>query len=243
MIRYSLCVLCALCATLSFAAEPVAEIVTVQSGVIYPSNIVATITEVAAAQAGALAAAAQAEAVDAAAAMVADAVAGVNEVVNSLEGIGYIRGHVLQFGAGVTANTNATASIVKFASAGTTESASLWDIWTYFTEDPGALPVMRFSDSIGRTNSWDNAPMVGDAVLDEVLAGGTLYEAYKIRVAMPLEYETAFFRTFVDVSGAGTNAVYMPVRNGVAVNGVAPLTATFIDGTNTYRFVGGIRVQ
>lgn len=225
------------------AEEPVAEILTVRGGTIYPTNVAAEVSDVAKVVAQAEAAAAQAEAVEAAAGMVSKAVAGVTEIVNSLEGIGYIRGHVIQFGSGVEANTNATASIVKLAPAGTTGTNSLWDIWTYFTEDPGVLPTIRFTDSLGRTNSWDEATAVGEPIVDTVLVGSTEYEAYKNRVSMPAEYASAFFRTFVDVSGVGTNQVYLPVHNGIAVNGTTPLTATFVDGTNTYSFVGGIRVQ
>ena len=225
------------------AQEPVAEILTVRGSTIYPTNVAAEVSAVAQAVAQAEAAAAQADAVETAAAMVSNAVAGVTEIVNSLEGIGYIRGHVMSFGSGVEANTNAAASIVKFASAGTDGTSSLWDIWTYFTEDPGALPVIRFSDSVGRTNAWDEAAAVGDPVLDTVLVGSTEYEAYRNRVSMPAEYGSAFFRTFVDVSGVGTNLVYLPVRNGISVNGITPLTAAFVDGTNIYRWVGGVRVQ
>lgn len=229
--------------SIAHAQEPVAELLTVQRGTIYPTNVAAEVSAVAAAVAQAEAVAAQADAVETAAAMVSNAVAGVTEIVNSLEGIGYIRGHVMQFGSGVEANTNAQASIVKFAPAGTSSTNSLWDIWTYFTEDPGVLPTIRFSDSVGRTNAWDEAAAVGAPVLDTVLVGSTEYEAYRNRVSMPAEYGSAFFRTFVDVSGVGTNQVYLPVRNGIAVNGTVPLTATFVDGTNIYRFVGGVRVQ
>jgi len=226
------------------AQEPVAELLTVQRGTIYPTNVAAEVSDVAKAVAQAEAAAVQAEAVEAAAGMVSNAVAGITEIVNSLEGIGYIRGHIMSFGAGVEeVNTNAQATIVKLAPAGSTATNSLWDIWTYFTEDPGVLPTIRFSDSVGRTNAWDEAAAVGDPVLDTVLVGATEYEAYKNRVSMPAEYGSAFFRTFADVSGVGTNQVYLPVRNGIAVNGTVPLTATFIDGTNTYSFVGGVRVQ
>jgi len=225
------------------AEEPVAEILTVRGSTIYPTNVAAEVSAVAAAVAQAEAAAAQAEAVETAAAMVSNAVAGVTEIVNSLEGIGYIRGHVMQFGSGIEANTNLTASIVKLASAGSTATNSLWDIWTYFTEDPGVLPVIRFTDSLGRTNVWYEAAAVGEPVLDTVLVGSTEYKAYKNRVSMPPSYTSAFFRTFADVSGVGTNQVLLPVRNGIAVNGTTPLTATFVDGTNTYRFVGGVRVQ
>lgn len=226
------------------AQEPVAELLTVQRGTIYPTNVVAEVSDVAKVVAQAAAAAVQAEAVEAAAGMVSNAVASISEIVNSLEGIGYIRGHVMSFGAGVEdVNTNAQATIVKIASAGTTSTNSLWNIWTYFTEDPGAFPVIRFTDSLGRTNSWDEANAVGDPALDTILVGSTEFEAYKNTVSMPAEYESAFFRTFVEVSGVGTNLVYLPVRNGISVNGITPLTATFVDGTNTYQFIGGIRVQ
>jgi hypothetical protein len=242
MNRYCLCFLCAICATFSRSA-PVAEILTVQDGTIYPTNVAANVQSVAAAIASAQVAAAKAEAVEIAASLITNAVAGVTEIVNSLEGIGYIRGYVLQFGSGIEANTNMTASIIKFASAGTTPTNTLWDVWTYFTEDPGAFPLIRWSETADRSNEWSSATAVGTPALEEVLVGETLYEAYRNRIAMPLEYDTAFFRTFSDVVGAGTNTVYLPVCNGIAVNDQIPLTATFIDGTNTFKWVGGVRVQ
>ena len=242
MKRCLLCVLCALCATLP-AAEPVAELLTVRGTTIFPTNVAASVADVAQAVAAAESAAAQAAAAEAAALLVSNAVAGVEEIVNSLEGIGYIRGYVLQFGSGVEASTNTVASIVKFSGDGHDGTNSYWHLWTYFTEDPGVLPVIRYSQSAGRSNTWDAATAVGTAVLDEVLVGETLYEAYRNRIKMPLSMTNAFFRTFADVAGAGTNTVYLPVRNGIAVNGVEPLTATFYAGTNTMRFVGGVRVQ
>lgn len=222
---------------------PVAELLTVQGSTIYPTNVAAEVSAVAAATAAAQVAAARAEAVDLAAAMVSNAVDGVTEVVNNLEGIGYIRGHVMQFGAGIQADTNLTASIVKLSHAGTSSTNTLWDIFTFFTEDPGTLPMIRFSDALGRTNAWQTATQVGEPVLTEVLAGGVLYEAYRNRVAMPQAYNQAFFRTYADIVGVGTNIVYLPVNNGIAVNGTEPLTAEFTVGTNTMKWVGGIRVQ
>lgn len=230
-------------ATAAMGSEPVAEIVTVRGGVIYPSNVVAEATSVAEAVAAASAAAAKAEAVSQAAQMVSNAVAGVNEIVNGLEGIGYIRGYVLQFGSGIEADTNLVASVIKLAPAGVDGTNSLWDVWTYYTEDPGSMPIVRYSQSIGRTNLWDAATPIGTPAVEEVTVGETVYEAYRHRVAMPMVYTSAFFRTFADVSGLGTNVVYLPVNNGVAVNGEIPLTATFTVGTNSLRFVGGVRVQ
>ena len=240
-LRLIVCVL--LMAIASGAQEPIAEILTVRGSEIFPSNVVATIESTAAAVAAAASAAAQAEAAAQAAATVSNAVAGINEIVNSLEGIGYIRGYVLQFGSGIVADTNLTASIVKFAAAGSNATNSLWDIWTYYTEDPGTMPVVRYSESAGRTNLWDAATPIGTPAVEEVTVDGITYEAYRHRLGMPLSYTSAFFRTFADVTGAGTNTVYLPVRNGIAVNGETPLTASFAVGTNTIRFVGGVRVQ
>ena len=227
----------------ALAAEPVAELLTVQGTTIYPTNVAATVSDVASVTATTIAAAAKAEAVESAATLVSDAVAGVTELANSLEGIGYIRGHVLQFGAGIEANTNVTASIVRLAPAGVDGENSLWDAYTYFTTDPGVLPYVRYTESLGRTGTWNVATLVGEPTLDNVLVGDTLYEAYRTRVAMPLSYTSAFFRVYADVAGGGTNQTYFPVENGVAVNGETPLTGSFIDGTNTYRFVGGVRVE
>jgi hypothetical protein len=236
-------VACILLAWMSRADEPIAELLTVRGSTIYPSNVVATIESVAQSVAAAASAAAQAEAASQAAATVSNAVAGINEIVNSLEGIGYIRGYVLQFGSGIAADTNLTASIVQFESAGNNATNSLWDIWTYYTQDPGTMPIVRYSESVGRTNLWDAATPVGTPAIEEITVDGTVYEAYRHRLAMPLSYTSAFFRTFADVSGVGTNTIYLPVRNGIAVNGETPLTATFTVGTNAMRFVGGVRVQ
>jgi len=225
------------------AIEPVAEILTVQGTTIYPTNVAATVSDVAAVTATAIAAAAQAEAVETAATMVSSAVEGVTEIANSLEGIGYIRGHVLQFGSGIAANTNITASIIRLDPAGVSGENSLWDVYTYFSAEPGVLPYVRYTETLGRTGTWDVATLVGTPTISEIQVGDTLYDAYKTRVKMPLSYTSAFFRVYADITGAGTNQTYFPVENGIAVNGETPLTATFVDGTNTYRFVGGVRVQ
>jgi hypothetical protein len=237
----SISLLCA--SVVAGADEPVAELLTVQGDVIYPTNVAAQVSDVAAAVAAAAAAAAQADAVAAAATLVSNAVAGVGEVINSMEGVGYIRGYTLQFGAGIEADTNLVASIIKFAAAGRTATNSTWDIFTFYTEDPGTLPVVHYTRSLGRTNAWSSATPVGAATLTNILVGSTWYECYRNRVSMPASFSNATFRTYADVAGSGTNVIYLPVRNGVAVNGVTPLTATFASGTNVMRFLGGIRVQ
>ena len=227
----------------ALAAEPVAELLTVQGTTIYPTNVAATVSDVASVTATTIAAAAKAEAVESAATLVSEAVAGVTELANSLEGIGYIRGHVLQFGTGIEANTNVTASIICLAPAGVDGENSLWDAYTYFTTDPGVLPYVRYTESLGRTGTWDVATLIGTPTIDNVLVGDTLYEAYRTRVAMPLSYTSAFLRVYADVTGGGTNQNYLRIENGIAVNGVTPLTGTFVDGTNVYTFVGGARVK
>ena len=225
-------------------AGTIGELVKVSApdGAISPTGFVATITSVAQISAQAAAVAAQAEAVAQAAAEASQAVAQVQAVVNGLEGIGYIRGYVESFGAGIQASTNIQASIVKFESAGTTATSSLWRAYTFFTEDPGSFPIVHYTQSLGDTNAWGTATQIS-VVLTNTVVGETEYECYANTVSMPLAYTGAFFRVFADVVGSGTNAVYMPVRNGVAVNGTEPLTATFTVGTNVVRFIGGIRTQ
>jgi len=116
------------------------------------------------------------------------------------------------------------------------------DLYTYFSQDPGVWPVVRTTESLLRTNAWDEAYTVNVSVTN-VLVGDTLYECYLNRVQVPSEASNAFFRVQADVQGGGTNQFYFSVNNGVSVNGLNPLTATFLVGTNTIRYVGGIRVQ
>lgn len=227
--------------------KAVAELVSVQGTTIFPENVVATIADVTSNAVEAAAVLAKAQAVQEAAAMVSNAVAGVEEIINGIEGVGYIRGHVLSFGAGLYANTNATASIVKAAMAGIEPGTgnTLVDLWTYFTEDPGVLPGVRYTRDLkgAGTNVWELADSVMPTpVLEQVQVGGTLYDAYRNRVSMPPGYASAFFRVYVDAAGEG-DVIYLPVVNGVKVNGVEPLTATFIDGDDTFKFVGGVRVE
>ena len=226
------------------AGDTVAEIVTVhpQTGAISPTGFVATISSVAQIAAQAQSIAAQADAVAAAAADASNAVAQVQTIVNGLEGIGYIRGYVVSFSGGIQASTSTVATIVKFEPAGATSTTSLWRAYTYFTEDPGSFPVMRYSRTLGDTNAWDTASQVS-VVLTNTIVGTTNYECYANTVAMPLAYTSAFFRTFADISGSGTNQVYLPVRNGISVNGAEPLTMTFVSGTNTFRIIGGVLCQ
>ncbi|MEI6210932.1 MAG: hypothetical protein WCR06_04835 [bacterium] len=242
----SLAVMCvwAFAVAVVAAGDRVAEIVSVnpQTGAISPTGFVATISSVAQIAVQAEALAAQADAVAIAANDASQAVSQVQSIINGLEGIGYVRGYVLSFGSGIQANTNTSATIVKFERAGSTATTSLWRAYTYFTSDPGVWPVVRFSRSLGSTNAWVTATQVS-VVITNTTVGGTQYECYANTVSMPLSYTGAYFRTFADVSGAGTNQTYMPVRNGVSVNGVDPLTASFTVGTNSIRFVGGVRVQ
>lgn len=235
-------------ATVIFAASlqagQIGELVkvSVPDGIISPTGFVASISSVAQIAAQAQALAAQAEAVALAAADASQAVIQVQEIVNGLEGIGYIRGYVESFGAGISADTNMIATIIKFEPAGTTATSSLWRTYTYYSENPGNFPVVHYTRSLGSTNAWDTATQVSVG-LTNTIVGDTLYECYANTVEMPISFTNAFFRTFVDVTGAGTNQVYMPVNNGVSVNGEVPLTATFTAGTNSMRFIGGILCQ
>lgn len=235
--------ICALaCAARFGSGVEVAELVRVQDGVILPTNAVANIQTIAETAAGVQAALAQAAAVGAAANMVSNEVEAIRELENARNATGYIRGFVESFSPGLEADTNLTASIIKFAPAGVVGETAYWDIFTFFTSDPGAWPVVRTSQSAARTNAWDELDS-DSVVLTNILVGSTMFECYRNRVAMPAGSTSDFFRVFCDLAGSGTNQMYFPVRNGIAVNGVAPLTATVTEGTNTMRWIGGVRVQ
>jgi hypothetical protein len=224
------------------AQAEIAEIVTIRNGQIIPSNTVAHISQLADTAAQTQAALALAQATQQSALIISNELAELEALENARNATGYIRGFVESFSAGIEADTNMVASIVKLEAAGTTPTNALWDIYTYFTSDPGSWPIIRTSDTMLRTNAWDAAQSVS-VELTSVVVGGTEYEAYRNRIALPLETTNMFFRTFVDVFGGGTNAMYFPVNNGIAVNGREPLTATLTDGTNVMEWVGGVRVQ
>lgn len=229
---------------LSSVHGQLAGLVTVRpDGSIWPSNTVATITALADNAAGVQAALAAAQAADLAASMVSNAVADIKALEQARNATGYIRLFAESFSPGIEADTNQQASIVRFDQNVAVSNGLAWHrIWTYFTSDPGAWPYVRSSDSLGRTNAWD-ALDSASVSLGEVLVGSTLYEAYCNTVAMPLGTTSAFFRVHADIPGTGTNMMYFPVNNGVAPNGITPLTATFIEGTNVMRWEGGIRVR
>ncbi len=233
--------------TLAFslsARAQIAGLVTVRpDGSIWPSNTVATINTLANNAAGVQAAIAEAQANELAATMVSNSVAEIKALERARNATGYIRLFAESFSPGIEADTNLQASIVRFDQNVAVSNNLAWHrIWTYFTSDPGAWPYVRSSDSLGRTNAWD-ALESASVSLGEVLVGSTLYEAYCNTVSMPLNTTSAFFRVHADIQGSGTNQMYFPVNNGIAVNGVAPLTATFTQGTNVMQWIGGVRVR
>ena len=102
--------------------------------------------------------------------------------------------------------------------------------------------MVHYTDSLSRTGSWQTATQVS-VIRTNTLVGDTLYDCYASTVAMPLDATQAFFRVFADVSGVGTNTTYMPVRNGISVNGAPGLTLRLTSGTNVIAIVGGVHVR
>jgi len=224
-------------------AQQVGNLVTIRNGEIYPSNTVAHISALASTAAEVQAALATANATQAAALILSNELAVLRDMETERNAIGYINGFVESFSAGIEADTNMTASIIYFESAGTEEGVgSLWDIYTYFSTDPGVWPVVTTSDSAGRTNAWDIATQ--DSVeLTTKIVGSTEYECYKNRVITPLDQSNAFFRVRADISGVGTNLTFFPVTGGISVNGHAGITVSVTEGTNTMQWIGGVRIQ
>ena len=240
MKRVILSILLPLC-----ASAQIGELLQVRpSGEIVPTNAVATIQDVAAAAASARAAAVQADIAVSVATSVSNMLDDVQLIINGLEGVGYIQGFLLDFGtAGVEANTNVTATIVKFVPAVSNDATYVYsDVYTYFSEQPESFPVCRWTASIGQTNEWDEATSVAVTITD-LLVGATYYEEiYRNTVRVPVSAASSFFRVFAEAVQSQVGA-FLPVRNGISPGGREPLTATFTAGTNTISFVGGIRVQ
>ena len=217
-------------------------IVTVRDGVIQPAGYVSSVSNLVSSVATVQAGLATAQATQAAALMISNELAVIRELEEARNATGYIRGFVESFSAGIVADTNMTASIVAFESGGVTATNAYWDLYTFFTNDPGTWPVVTTSESVGRSNEWDLATTI-DVVLTNKIVGAVDYECYRNRITMPLSSTQAFFRVQADVMGLGTNTTYFPVVGGISVNGHAGITVTVIDGATTNQWIGGVRVQ
>lgn len=219
------------------------EFVLVKGGEIKPELAVATMADISSNAVQAVAVAQAAAVVEAAAEEVQELVDGVSAVVNGVEGIGYIRGYILDFGvSGVEANTNVTATIVRYDHSVSNDATYVYsDVYTYYSEEPGTLPVVRWSASPRLDAVWTDLTSI-ETELTTVTVGATTYDAYRSRVALPIAQEAAFYRVFAEAQQQQVGA-YLPVRNGIKVGTHEPLTAEFVVGTNTVKFVGGIRVQ
>lgn len=228
---------------LATALELSGSVVTIDQDGRLNTAAVATVTQLSSNAVTAAITAAKADAVAEAAARVDAMVDGVSAIINSVEGIGYIRGFVLNFGvSGIQANTNATATIIRYDHAVSNDVDFVYsDVYAYFSEEPATLPVVR----------WANAPRL-DAVWQELTSVATelttttveavTYECYKITVAIPADRASAFFRVFAEAVQASVGS-FLPVRNGIKVGTHEPLTAVFICGTNIVKYVGGVRVR
>jgi len=121
-----------------FAIAQDAEFVLVKEGGIHPAGAVATLEDISQAAVQALVVAQSAMTVSNAAAEVHAMVDSVGEVINSVEGVGYIRGYVLDFGVSeAEVNTNATANIIRYDHAVTSDAEYAYsDVYVYFSEEP-----------------------------------------------------------------------------------------------------------
>lgn len=220
-----------------------AEFVLVKSGEIFPDGAVATVSDITSNAVHAIAVAQSAAIVSAAAWQVGQMVDDVADVINSVEGIGYIRGYALDFGvSGVEANTNCTATIVRYDHSVSNDLTYIYsDVYVYFTEEPSTLPVLQWASSPRVEATWEALTSVA-TTLTTVTVGATTYDAYRITVAEPIALASAFFRVFAEATQAAVGS-YLPVRNGIKVGAFEPLTAEMMCGTNLIKFVGGVRVQ
>lgn len=242
---FGLVALSALCLLVAMSAPcraQDAEFVLVTPEGIIPQGAVATISNLASNMAFMAATDAALTATSNAVAQVDSLIDGVAEVINGLEGIGYIRGYMLDFGVSdVEINTNATATIIRYDHNVAQDPGIVYsDLYTYFSEEPGELPVVRWSSSPREDALWEELESVS-VTLTTITVGGTSYECYRNRVAIPEERAAAFFRVFAEAYQVQVGA-FLPVRNGIRVGGQEPLTGEFVVGGETIKFVGGIRV-
>lgn len=227
--------------SLIFAVD--GEFVLMKNGQIYPDMAIATIADITENAVQAIAVAQAALVVSNAAAEVQGMIDSVTEVVNSVEGIGYIRGYALDFGvSGVEANTNATCTIIRYDHGISNDVSYVYsDVYAYFNEEPITLPVLHWAASPRSDATWTALTSVATAET-QITVDATLYDCYRITVALPIDLATAFFRVFAEATQQAVGS-YLPVRNGIKVGAFEPLTLETMSGTNVFKWVGGVRVQ
>jgi hypothetical protein len=225
------------------ALEKIGTLVSVSpDGQINPPGAVAAITDLAQAAAVAAAASARADAAEAAAVALSNRLANVMALIASQQANGYVRGFITSYEGGAAPNTNIIASILKILPAGTDATYSYWDLFTYFTEDPGVLPSVRSNSANGRSNAWEVATSVS-VTLTNTVFDSVEYACYANRVRMPVEVSTAFFIVNADVGTGGGDGQRLPINNGFKINGRTGITVRLVDGTNVLNIVGGGVVQ
>ncbi len=236
-------ILCALCASAGIALSQTSEFVLVRDGDITPSGAVATVTGLASNAVAAVAVSAAANAASAAAGQVSGMVSGITSIVNGLEGVGYVRGFLLNFGVtGLQPDTNFTFSVVKFVPDVSNDNDFVYcDLYTYFSSEPSEWPVVRLTQTLRDEPAWTEIESVS-VVLTNVLVGAIEYECFRNTVAAPIALTNAFFRIFADAAQSEVGA-YLPVSWGVKPGNYEPLTGEWQVGTNVFKYQGGVRVR
>lgn len=217
-----------------------AEFVMMTPAGLSPQGAVATVADLSSNIVVAVAAEAAAQAASLAAVEVQTIVDGVTDLVNALEGVGYIRGYMLDFGvSGSEANTNVTASIIRYTHSVSNDATYVYsDVYTYFSEEPAEYPVVRWASSPREDAVWSELTSVG-VVETQITVGATIYDCYRNTVRIPTAQASAFFRIFADAVQQQVGA-FLPVRNGIKVGNETPLSVQLTEGTNTWRIVGGV---
>ena len=172
----------------AMATSPLdSEFVLVREGEIHPAGAVATVEDITANAVQAIAVAQSASIVSNAAAEVQTMVNSVADIINSVEGIGYIRGYTLDFGVSdVDVSTNTTATIIRYDHDVARDGTDmLCDVYVYFSEEPATLPVLQWAGSPRTEATWSQLESVS-TTLTQITIGAVVWDCYKIRVKVPL---------------------------------------------------------
>lgn len=242
-----LVVLTAVCMLLGanvLAADPLAALVGVDlvSGQIIPSNSVASIQQLAAAAADAVAAQAAADAVATASQACSNRIDAIEGLIASQQQHAIFRGWVMSFSAAVTPVTNATCQIAAFSlrTAGTNTYA---DIAEWFTAAPTSAPSVRVRALLDG-GSWGYATTVSNTwpnTVNVVTTGG-VFACYQQTVLMPPAAASQFFRVDGAIQIVTGDSNILPIQGGLSVNGLVGLTTNIVIGGKTNVFVGGVLV-
>jgi hypothetical protein len=234
----------ALLVILSYAVEgPFASVTVDTNGVIRPIGFVAANSNLTTLVTENQITGAKADAVSAAQALLDARLAAVEASIAQRELVAYIRDYARNYGYGLAPRTNIVSSIIRSTTPYGNDGTNCYvDVYNHFSADPGNYAVhgMKYISTLNGTNAWSYAPVISYTATS-IMIGSTNWGCYKYVVKMPSALASAFLKTYTE-SFSQVGSGFFPIKNGIEVDGVRGISATFASGASTVVFTNGLYI-